>query len=87
LIFNRTFFFSYTQKLNWIGFSQSAFPAEPSEITVIDYLGYPWKLLMDFSHDGDVSCMFSGEWQAMCKARMLVEGSNVFPDWFVELNL
>jgi hypothetical protein len=42
---------------------------------------------MDFSHDGDVSCMFSGEWQAMCKARMLVEGSNVFPDWFVELNL
>jgi len=65
------------QKLNWLGFCQSAFPAEPNEITVIDYLGYPWKLLMEFGCDEDMSCLFSGEWQAMCNARKLVEGSSI----------
>lgn len=50
-------------KLNWLGFCQSSFSARPTEITLIDYLGYPWKLMMEFGRDGDMTCLFSGEWQ------------------------
>jgi len=32
---------------------------------------------MEFGPDGDMTCLFSGEWQAICNARLLVEGSNV----------
>jgi len=70
-------YFDCVQKLNWLGLCQSAFPAEPTEITLIDYLGYPWKLQMEFGADGDMTCLFKGEWQSVCKARVLVEGSSV----------
>ena len=70
-------FFMCFQKLNWLGFCQSALPAKPSEITLIDYLGYPWKLVMEFGPDGDMTCLFKGAWQDVCRARLLVEGSSL----------
>lgn len=64
-------------KLSWLGFCQSALPTEPTEITLIDYLGYPWKLQMEFGSDGDMTCLFKGEWQGVCSACLLAEGSTV----------
>lgn len=47
--------------LGWLGFCQNAFPAEKTELTLIDYMGYAWKLSIEFSDEGDSSCVFSGE--------------------------
>jgi hypothetical protein len=62
------------QKLGWLGFCQAAFPAELTELIVVDYLGYTWKVLMDFCHDEGVSCIFSGQWQALASAHRLSKG-------------
>lgn len=43
-------FFVFKQKLSWFDFCQSALPAEKTELTVIDYLGYTGKLIMDLCH-------------------------------------
>lgn len=63
--------------MNWLWFCQAAFPHESSEFTVIDYLGYTWKLFMDFCHDEGVSCVFSGQWKALCDARKLTKGMTI----------
>lgn len=62
--------------MNWLGFCQSAFRAGKTESTVIDCLGYTWKLFTDFCHE-QLSCVFSGEWQALCSARKLIEGAKI----------
>lgn len=46
-------------------------------LTVVDYLGYTWKMLLDFCHDDGVSCTFSGQWQALCDARKLTKGATI----------
>lgn len=61
-------------KLGWLGFYQAVFPAERTEFIVVDYLGYTWKVLMDFCHDEGVSCIFYGQWQALVSARRLTKG-------------
>jgi hypothetical protein len=33
--------------------------------------------MMEFGRDGDMTCLFSGEWQGVCIAHLLVEGSSV----------
>lgn len=65
------------QKLGWLGFCQHAFPAERTELTFIDYLGCTWKVLMEFVQGDTLSCVLSGEWQALCRARRLVEGMKI----------
>ena len=55
--------------MGWIGFCEAALPSQRTEITVVDYLGYTWKLVMDFCHDDVVSCIFTGEWQALAEAQ------------------
>ncbi|RHN41418.1 hypothetical protein MtrunA17_Chr8g0365871 [Medicago truncatula] len=67
----------YVHNLNWLGFCQSAFPAVKTELTVIDFLGFTWKLFMEFCHNEQLSCDFSGEWQTLCNARKLIEGANI----------
>lgn len=63
--------------MGWLGFCQAAFPAERTSLTCIDYLGYTWTLMMDFCQDDGFSCVFSGEWLALCSARKLVEGNKI----------
>lgn len=64
-------------KLNWPGFCQAAFPHERTELTVVDYLGYTWKVTMDFCYDEGLSCLFSGEWQDLVYARKLSRGTTI----------
>lgn len=45
-----------------------ALPAERTELTVVDHLGYTWKVVMDFCHDEVMSCIFTGQWQALAVA-------------------
>lgn len=36
-----------------------------------------WKLVMDFCHDQDLSCVFSGERPPLCNARKLMAGIKI----------
>ena len=66
----------YVHNLNWLGFCQSAFPAEKTELTVIDFLGFTWKLFMEFCHDEQLSCAFLVNGKH-CSARKLIEGAKI----------
>lgn len=57
------------QKLGWLGYCQTVLPSQRTELTIVDYLGYTWKITMDFCHDEGVSCIFTRQWQALAEAR------------------
>jgi len=72
-------FFLFNQKVGWLGFCQHAFPAERTQLTLIDYVGCAWKIVMDFCQDEGkiMSCVFFWEWRSVCRARKLVEATKI----------
>ena len=79
-------FIQCLQKLGWLGFCQAALPSERIEMTVVDYLGYTWKLIMDFYHDDSMSCIFIGQWEALCTACKFNAGQ-IIKSWVLLENL
>jgi hypothetical protein len=61
----------------WLGFCQSALPAEPTCLTMVDYLGYSWKCNMKFGNGKDFTCVISGQWKHICLTRKFNEGDMV----------
>lgn len=67
-------FLQCSHNLDWLGFCQAVLPTERNEVTVVDYLWYTWKLLIDFCNDDGLSCIFTGQWKDLAEPRKFTSG-------------
>jgi hypothetical protein len=67
-------FINNMQKLAWNGFCKIALPNKNSNITIVDWLGYAWKCLLEIEGRSPNNCRISGEWRNLCRARRLSDG-------------